>query len=83
MKLGSELLKIMGAEAGTGVEYTVTAGGVYLQNVKRLIAFSAERVVLRGRKGAVEIEGTGLSLGKYESGDVHVRGDILRVTRLP
>lgn len=78
----TELLKRLGAEAGMQVECVVAAEGVYLQNVKRIVAFSSEKIVLRGKKGAVEIEGAGLSLGSYDSGDVQVSGEIVRISRL-
>lgn len=79
----SELVKILGTEAGTDVQYTVVGEGAYVQNVKRIVAFSSERIVLRGKKGAVEIEGARLSLGRYDGGDVQVKGEIARITRLP
>lgn len=73
------------AESGldTGrVQYTVRDGkGGYFQNVRRLLEFSAERIVLAGRRGAVVVEGKSLSLGKCFLGDIEVTGDIKKVER--
>ncbi len=66
----------------TRIRYTVVDGeGGYFQNVKRLVAFSSERVVFGGRKGQVTVEGSDLSLGKYCDGDVAVFGNIEGVFR--
>ena len=82
MKLFSEIVKALGAEVGTGVQYTVVDGqGGYFQNVKRIMEFSTERIVLRGKKGAVRVEGKNLHIGKYYAGDVAVVGEIERVER--
>lgn len=82
MRLFSEIIKLLGVELGAGVQYTVFEGqGGYFQNVKRITEFSQERIVLRGRKGSVCIEGSNLSIGKYYVGDVTVKGDIVRVER--
>ena len=67
----------------TGALYTVWEGkGGYFQNVKRLVQFSSTEVVLRGRTGAVRVEGENLSLGKYFAGDLVIEGDIARVERV-
>ena len=82
MRLLSEIEKILGAEAGAGVQYTVIDGrGGYFQNVRRISEFSDEAVVLSGRKGTVRIEGRGLTLAKYSGGDVAVGGEIVKVER--
>lgn len=82
MRLFSEIVKSLSAELGTGVQYTVLDGqGGYFQNVKRITEFSQERIVLRGKKGSVRIEGKNLSIGKYYAGDVSVKGDIFKVER--
>ncbi len=83
MRLFSEIVKALGAEAGAGVQYTVIEGrGGYFQNVKRLETFTDSLIVLRGRKGGVRIEGRELSLGKYGGGDAAVRGEISKVEKL-
>ena len=64
------------------VQYTVLDGkGGYFQNVRRLMEFSEERIVLAGKRGTVVVEGSNLSLGKCCMGDVAVRGDIRKVER--
>ncbi len=71
------------AELSTGrVQYTVLDGkGGYFQNVRRLLEFSEERIVLAGKKGTITVEGKSLSLGKCFLGDVSVNGEITRVER--
>ena len=49
--------------------------------MKKILEFSENAIVFSGRRGAVRIEGEGLSLGKYYLGDAVVRGRILRVER--
>ncbi len=64
------------------VQYTVQDGrGGYFQNVKKILEFSEERIVLAGKRGTVTIEGNALSLGKCYLGDVSVVGDIKKVER--
>lgn len=64
------------------VQYTVLDGrGGYFQNVRRILEFSEEKIVLAGKKGTVCVEGGGLFLGKCYRGDVSVRGDIKKVER--
>lgn len=83
MRFFEEILKSLGAEIGTGVQYTVVEGrGGYFQNVKKLDTLTAELIVLRGRKGGVRVEGKNLSLGKYGGGDAAVKGEIFKVERL-
>lgn len=83
MRLFSEIVKSLSAELGAGVQYTVLDGqGGYFQNVKRILEFSQEKIVLRGKKGCVCVQGKNLSIGKYYAGDVSVKGDIDRVERI-
>lgn len=83
MRLFSEIVKSLGAEVGAGVQYTVLDGqGGYFQNVKRVSEFSPEKIVLRGKKGSVLIEGKNLSIEKYYAGDVAVKGDIGKIERI-
>ncbi len=64
------------------VQYTVRdGGGGYFQNVRRLLEFSEDRIVLAGKRGTVVVEGHALSLGKCFLGDVQVKGDIRKVER--
>ena len=82
MRLFSEIAKSLSAELGVGIQYTVLDGqGGYFQNVKRITEFSPERIVLRGKKGTVRVEGKNLSIGKYYAGDVAVKGEICKVEK--
>lgn len=82
MRVFSEWLSGLQRASGGSVQYTVAEGEGIFENVKRIAAFSGERIVLLGRRGGVEVEGSGLSLGRYDAGDVVVCGTIARVTRL-
>lgn len=82
MRLIREIFKALSAEAGAGVQYTVVDGqGGYFQNVKKILEFSPELIILRGKKDGVRIEGKDLRIGKYYAGDVAVGGSIERVER--
>lgn len=84
MRLINEILRAIGADGldFSRVQYTVVDGkGGYFQNVRRIVEFSPEKIVLAGRRGSVCIEGSALSLGKCALGDVSVFGDIQRVGR--
>ncbi len=77
-----EIAAFLGAGDAFSIHYTVVDGqGGYFENVRRLVRFSADVIVLKGRRGSLRVEGEGLSLGKYYAGDVEVRGDIRSVTR--
>lgn len=82
MRLFSELFAGLARASGGRVSYTIAEGEGVFENVRRISAFSQERIVLTGRSGAVEVEGSALSLGKFDGGDVVVRGSITRVTRV-
>ena len=84
MRLISEIAGLLAVEelSVMRVQYTVVDGrGGVFQNVKRLLAFSEEEIVLAGRKGKLRVTGSGLSLGKCNAGDVTVLGDIRKVER--
>ena len=84
MRLFSEIAKLLAVEelSLSCVQYTVVDGrGGVFQNVKRLVEFSEEKIVLAGRKGRLCVTGSGLSLGKCEAGDVTVLGKIEKVER--
>ena len=83
MRAGIAIYSLLGGEDPCRVSYTVTeGGGGYFRNVKKLAEYSPSAVVLRGKKGGVRVEGEALELGKCESGDVVVRGKIVRVEGL-
>lgn len=84
MRLITEILHELGSDglSTARVQYTVVDGkGGYFQNVRRLLEFSPESILLAGKKGRVRVQGNSLSLGKCVAGDVAVRGDILKVER--
>lgn len=82
MKLSSEIFKIIGGEDPARISYTVTdGGGGYFRNVKRVVEFSTVKIVLKGKKDVLSVEGENLSLGKYFAGDLEVRGAISLVKR--
>ena len=82
MRLLGEIRKIFPAEEGAfGLQYTVVEGGGYFENVKRILEFTPQTVVLKCGGGNLRIEGEGLSLGKYFQGDLAVRGKIVKVER--
>ena len=84
MRLFSEIERALGQEGiSLRVQYTVLDGkGGYFQNVKRILEFSDTGVVFSGKKGALRVEGSGLSLGKYFAGDATVLGNIVKVERI-
>lgn len=80
MTLLSEILQSLSAEAGVSVRFTVVGGkGGYFQNIRKILEFSAEKIVLRGKKEKLTVEGKNLSVGKYCGGDALISGDILKV----
>lgn len=83
MRLFSEIRKALGeSEDPARVQYTVLdGGGGYFQNVKKILEFSENTIVFSGRRGAVRVEGSNLSLGKYFAGDAVVKGNIVKVER--
>lgn len=84
MRLKNELLAALGAEAGTGLRYTVAFGrGAYFENVRRIEELGDSLVVLRGKKDFVRVEGANLSLDKYFEGDVALGGEVRSVTLVP
>ena len=84
MRLFAEIERALGQEGiSLRVQYTVLDGrGGYFQNVKRILEFSDTAVVFSGKKGALRVEGSGLSLGKYFAGDATVLGNITKVERI-
>lgn len=51
-------------------------GGGYFEGVKTVGDFSPERIVLYFPRASVEIEGEGLSIGKYYDGDLRLLGKV-------
>lgn len=83
MTLFGEILNSLSAEAGASIQYTVIDGqGGYFQNVRRISEFSDTKIVLRGKKRGVSIEGAELTLGKYGGGDALVGGKIRKIEQI-
>ena len=83
MGLQAEIAKMLGCEDPARVAYTVSGTGGHFRFVKRVAEFSAERIVLRGKRGSLAVEGRGLSLERCEGGDVFVKGEVVRVEAEP
>ena len=84
MRLVSEIANLLAVEelSISRVQYTVVDGrGGVFQNVKKLVEFSAENILLAGKKGRLRVTGSNLSLGKCAAGDITVLGDIQKVER--
>ncbi len=83
MRLMHEIARSLGAEElSSRLRCTVTDGGAYFQNVKRILEFNSSAVVLLGKGGRVRVEGEGLTLGKCFGGDVAVLGGVKKVERV-
>lgn len=82
MRLLQEIARALGAEElSPRLRFTVSGGGAYFQNVKRLLEFSPTRIVLAGKGEQAIVEGEGLTLGRCFEGDVAVLGKIGKVER--
>ena len=80
MRLSEEIAKALGGEDPARIAYTVSGGGAYLRNVRRITEFSAKRIALLGKLGGVVIEGRELTLAKYAAGDVVIGGTVQSVS---
>lgn len=69
-------MRAAGLSDPSRISYTVENGGAYFYNVRRILAYSAQCVVLAGKKGKLTVEGEALSLHSYSAGDLTVKGDI-------
>lgn len=75
MKLFKQLLIESGANLD--LSFTVVPGfGGYFKGVKRVIDFSAERVVLSVAKKQLTVTGENLSVDKFFQQDLFLRGDV-------
>jgi len=82
MTLLSEILRLLRTDAGAEIEYTVAGVGGVFGNVKQILSFGSEKIVLRGHSGCVAVEGEGLYFERYGAGDAVVRGKIKKVERI-
>lgn len=51
--------------------------GVYLEGVKSLKDYSAEKVELTLKSGGIVLKGQGLKISKYCDGDIAIRGKVI------
>lgn len=66
-----------GADLSLEPLFTVAKGyGGYFQNVKGIVKYSPEQIILSLKKGETRVFGQELSVVKYAEGDVLVRGKI-------
>ena len=83
MRLFEEILAAAGFDEELsfgGAKAVLFAGRCgYFENVKSISAFSETSVSLLLRRGEVHIEGSGLCVARYGSGDLLLRGKIERV----
>lgn len=56
--------------------------GGYFLNVKDIIAFDDKKITLAFKSCRLEIEGSGLSVTKFEDGDLAVNGKIIGVNKV-
>lgn len=56
-------------------------GGAYVENVKAIIKYSCEEVLLSLKSGGLKISGSELYIKKYCAGDVVVCGKITTIQR--
>lgn len=75
MKLIEQLLGELGADAMKSITL-VPASCCYLKNVKSVVDFSEQRIVLAMGKGRVTLEGVSMLLGGFFEGDLLVKGDV-------
>lgn len=79
MKLLEQLLCEYGADLKGAVTLIPDFGG-YFANVKKVIEFSSEKIVLTAGKKCISICGENLAIGKYFQADLLIRGSISGVT---
>ena len=75
MRLYDEIFKSVDGAAVSRCLF-VPGGEGYLEGVKSVEEFSAERIVICFPKNRVEIEGEELSISKYYEGDLQISGRI-------
>lgn len=75
MKLLRQILSEAGAD--TGEAFTVVPGfGAYFQNVRSVVEYSEERVVLAVGRATVVVTGERLTVGNYFQRDLLLLGNV-------
>ena len=57
-------------------------GAAYFENVRAIVGFSQEEIILSLKRGGLKLTGENLSVKKYCSGDVAVCGKIKVIERI-
>ena len=78
MSFLEKIFEICGADALLPLPYRATLYGraAYLENIRGLLCFEPEKIVLRLKRGTLTVEGENLSIGRYAEGDLLILGDI-------
>ena len=75
MKLLQQVLEELGAD--TLKSFTIVpAFGGYFSSIKAVLEYSDQKVVLRGKKFTVTLEGEKFEVGSYFQEDIFIKGDI-------
>lgn len=75
MKLLQQLLNEMGADTLKSITL-IPDSCCYLKNVKSVVDFSPERIVLKVGKSSVTVEGNDMTLGEFFEGDLIIKGGV-------
>lgn len=77
-ELRETIFEICGADALRLCRHRATLYGraAYLENIRGLLCFEPEKIVLRLKRGKLTVEGENLSIGRYAEGDLLILGDI-------
>lgn len=78
MNFRDTIFEICGGDALLPLPYRATLYGraAYLENIKGLFSYEPDKIVLLLKRGRLTLEGEGLSIDRYVSGDMVVLGAI-------
>lgn len=83
MRLFEEILSALGGDeeiAFGGAKVVLYAGRcAYFENVKSILSFSKEAVIIQLKKGTVCAEGEGLAVARYGEGDLLLTGNVRKI----
>ena len=78
MKLVEQILKELGAD-GLNAITLVPGECCYVKNVKTVVEFSPQTIVVRSGKKSVTVEGENMLVGEYFECDLLIKGDVRAV----